>query len=477
MSLDLFASSIAAADQDVVANAARDLPAGFGETWDVSWRSLTEWHNSIGYNVARSRAMADYSDDIYQKTGERLPVLNGASGELQMLGIDSGSLDAFNAAQEKLKEKYPGLDYLKPLSDADVDAMARQRMARAHADAKSMNARETTWGGTAGTVAGTLAGAFADPIAIATLPLGGVGEAGVLLRGLEFAAIAGGTEAVTSLVAMPLREAAVPGSSREIPGDVLAATLGGGALGLAFGVFGKLLRRGADPLPTSVRDDLNAASAEAQANITNPFPTVAGSAAARDAVNDALSAVVRGEPVRVGENFDPMHVADYARSVRAASPEELAIAGEKHLRPETYGEVPNVERFDPMPSATDDVASYWERRLEQATPEERAALGATDFEPPAALNTDAPAVRAPDLSPAQMAGLEADPATGDAVWHNVEHIMQQNPEAEFTQATRLDDGSYRFDTFKLSDVMKELDDAERAARELEACAIGMGAAK
>lgn len=645
MSLDMFQGAIEAGDQAVAASAARDLPAGFGETFDVAWRSGTEFHNSAGYAIARERALDDYRDYVRGKTGEQLPHLGVAQGgELAMYGSDFVSLDDFNAAQAKIAEKNPGLG-LQPLTDADLDTMTRRRMAKAHEDAAAMSARETTWGGTAGTVAGVLAGGLSDPVAVATLPLGGLGEAGIALRALEFAAIAGGTEAAIAAASYNTREAALPGSGKEVIGDIAGATLFGGILGAGFAALGKLFKAGDRPMPTAAREDINALTSEAQINAANPFPTVAGSAAARDGLNDAVRSAVRGEPVRAGDNFDPVHVADldfasaaaadvpdghvrfyhgwkgdgdpasgggrwvtsdpiYARDFRRGEgpnnvsyvdipkgdpvevaarawdeideaggtnqigkyrhveiPEEwaqrmkpvhsrtedLAIAGEKHLRPETFGERADVERFDPMPRETDDAASYWESRLADASPEERAALGATDADIPARLGDgetiEGPAIKigdniyrgqthsealdraardvkmssdeflhqiegrdnvgldgfvtsegrfltrreayavqdavervsAPDLAPAQVAKLADEPATSDAISHNLEHILQANPEAEFTFATKLPDGSTRFDTVKLSDVMKDLDETERAAKEIEACAIGMEA--
>lgn len=452
MSLDVFAPAIAASDQNVAANAAADLPAGFGESFDVAWRSGTEFNNSAAYTIARERALVDYNDDVFQKTGERLPYVGVADGDV--------SLDTFNEAQAKLQAKVPGLDYLTPLSEGDVNAMALRRMAKAHADAAAFANRETTWGGTAGTVAGTLAGGMADPVMLATAPLGGAGEAGIALRALEFAAISGGSTAVSAGIGYGSREAAVPGSGKEIPGEILGATLSGAALGGAFGLLGKVLGFGAKTLPTSVRDEVNAASSEFQFHATNPFPSAAGETAARDATVDATTSMAKGETVTAADNFDSRHVADYALAAKADSPEALALAGEAHLRPETFAEAPDVERFDRMPAETDDAASYWDKRLEAATPEERHALGAKDAIAPA------------DVTPEQVTRLAAEPATQDAVLHNLDHLAAANPEMEFTTQVRQPDGSYQFTTQKLSDVMGELDGWEAAAKEIEACAVG-----
>ncbi|SUW28272.1 Uncharacterised protein [Afipia felis] len=64
-----------------------------------------------------------------------------------------------------------------------------------------------------------------------------------------------------------------------------------------------------------------------------------------------------------------------------------------------------------------------------------------------------------------------------ALDHDVEHILAANPEAEISFQTRLDDGSYKLDTMKLADVLKQLDAEEQAGKELLACAIGLEAAE
>lgn len=368
MSLDLFQRDIEGSLVNAQQNIAPHLPAGFSETFDVALRMLGEWHNSNAYEMARERALASYYDDVKARTGEQLP-LYGVS--------DAVSLDDLNLGIARVAEKFPDQGYL-PLTDADVDTMARRRMAKAHADAAAMAGRETTWGGTLGTVLGMTAGIAGDPVTIATLPLGGIGNIGIALRALEFAAIAGGTEAATAAMNFQAREAAVPGSSKEIPGEIAAATLFGGALGAGFGLLGKLLKTGDRPLPTAAREEVNAAASEAQLNATNPFPTVAGEAAARDATVEAATAIARGEPVKAADNFSAAHVDALAAKLEARSPEELAARAERELRPETWRELPDVERFDPAPNATEDAASYWERWLVEATPEERAAVGATD---------------------------------------------------------------------------------------------------
>lgn len=367
MSIDLFQGDQQEALSDASQRIAVDLPATFPERFDAALTSGIEWHNSVAYQFAKEHALNDHIGWIRSKAGETLP----NPGYL----IGGASLDEFNAAQQKLNEKNPDLN-LQPLSPADVDTMTLRRMKATHEREAAMQARESTWGGTFGNLAGGFTGAFSDPITLATLPLGGAGELSVVARGLEFAAIGVGTEALVSAASYRTRERAVPGSSKEIPGNIASAAVFGFGLGGFFGSLGKLLGSGAHWLPTSVRDDVNVATSRVQQAATNPFPTPAGEMAAQDALHDGIVQAVRGEPVTVGTTFDRTHVRELADSVGVKTDAELAPIIERQQRPLTYNEVPDVPRYDPIPGPHEDTFSYWDRRLAEATPAERAALEA-----------------------------------------------------------------------------------------------------
>lgn len=458
MPLDLFASDQQAALADAAHNIAPDLPAGFGEAFDVGLRHASEWSNSLAYSYARERALASYYDDVKQKTGEQLP-LYGLGGNV--------SLDDVNAAQAKIATAHPDLD-LQPLTDDSVDAMTMKRMAAAQRDAAAFSKRETTWGGTFGNLAGATVGFLSDLPQLALLPLGGAGQLGIAGRALEFAAIGGGSAALTAGLSAADRERAVPGSvAKEVPGEIASATLFGGALGGAFGALGKWLGASAKTLPTAVREDVNAAASDAQFAASNVFDGAAAEMANRDAVTDAVRAAVNGQPVRAADAFDGVHVADFATAVGAKDADALQMSAEQRLRPVTFGEKVEAEAFDPIPHATDDAASYWETRLAEASPEERAALGATDAEPP----------RAPDLAPEQMAKLADDPHIPDVQLHDLEHIVSATPDLAYTETVRLADGSTEQVTRPLREVLAELGEREQAAKELQACVIGLEAAE
>ncbi|MGX9389752.1 hypothetical protein ACWX0K_11000 [Nitrobacteraceae bacterium UC4446_H13] len=531
MPLDLFASDQQAALADAAHNIAPDLPAGFGEAFDVSLRHASEWSNSLAYSYARERALASYYDDVKEKTGEQLP-LYGLGGNV--------SLDDVNAAQAKIATAHPDLD-LQPLTDDSVDAMTMRRMAAAHRDAAALAKRETTWGGTFGGLAGATVGFLSDLPQLALLPLGGAGQLGIAGRALEFAAIGGGSAAVTAGLSFADRERAAPGSAgKEIPAEIATATLFGGALGGAFGALGKWLGASARTLPTAVRDDVNAAASETQFATSNVFDGAAAEMANRDAVTDAVRSAVNGQPVTSGNGFnvvnddvvrfyhgglDPtsgggrwvtphedyaryfrttpdlpnevsfvdipksMFASDarfaggfdevngyfrhfelpeeYAAQLRPVSANDVVAAAEAKLRPVTFGEKVEAEAFDPIPHATDDAASYWETRLADASPEERAALGATDAQP----------VRAPDLAPEQIAKLAEDTQMPDVQMHDIEHIINTSPDLAYTETVRLADGSSEQVTRPLREVLAELGEREQAAKELQACVIGMEAAE
>lgn len=481
MSLDVFQNDQTAAIAGASQRIAPDLPATFGDTFDAAVTSGIDWHNFAAAQFAREHALDDYIQNIRDTTGETLP----NPGYL----IGGGSLDDFNAKQQAINEKYP--INLQPLTPDDIEQMTARRMAKAHNNAAVMGARERTWGGTAGNVLGGLAASATDPVMLATLPLGGIGELGIVGRALEFGAINVGVEAAIDLPSMAARERAVPGSSKEIPGEILSAGAFGLVLGGAFGALGKFLRAGAKPLPTSVRDEVNAATSEAQINATNIFPTPEGELAGRDATAQAVSQAARGEPVTAGRDFDPAHVAAFGDAVGAQDQAALAQAADRALRPITAGEIPDVEHLATMPIAGEDTARYWDRYLEAATPEERAAVGATDMperpntQPAETLTSESPTpgndvsgrIVPTDLSPKDTAALAAEPATYDAVQRNLDRIRLENPDAEFSTHVRMPDGSYQLVTRKLEDVLDEIDGMHETGKELLACATGMMAAE
>lgn len=481
MSLDVFQNDETVALADASNRIAPDLPATFGDTFDAAVTSGIEWHNSVASQFAKEHALGDYIQNVRDMTGETLP----NPGYL----IGGASLDEFNAKQQALNEKYP--INLQPLTPDDVEQMTARRMARAHDASAAMNSRERTWGGTAGGVLGSLTASPTDPVMLATLPLGGMGELGIVGRSLEFGAINAGAEAAVDLAQYGARERAVPGSSKEIPGEILSAGLFGLALGGAFGTLGKFLKAGERPLPTSMRDQVNVGASDAQINATNVFPTAEGEIAGRDALTQAVTQAAKGEPVTAGRGFDPAHVDAYAESVGATDREALSLAGERSLRPITYGDMPDVERFATMPVAGEDTAGYWDRYLEGATPEERQAVGATDLpertEPAPAETLTSESLKPgndvsgrivpADLSPKDTAALAAEPATYDAVQRNLDRIRLENPDAEFSTQIRMPDGSYQLVTRKLEDVLDEIDGMHETGKELMACATGMMAAE
>src|SRR5262245_47887420 len=111
MTLDIF--SPLAADQNVAQNAARDLPAGFSEAFDVALRSIGEWQISNAHENARDRALATFYDDVKAKTGVSLP-LYGMGGNV--------SLDELNTAISELPQ-LPGdtEPSFSPLTESGIE--------------------------------------------------------------------------------------------------------------------------------------------------------------------------------------------------------------------------------------------------------------------------------------------------------------------------------------------------------------------
>jgi hypothetical protein len=456
MSLDLFDTAIRDADNEVARSAAPALPVEFSEALKTSWDYVANFRAFEAESVARSSALSAYGDDVHAKTGERLNTLGLADGLI--------TLDEFNAEQAKLKEKYPGLDYLTPLSEQDVTNMTNARMARAYRNFHAMDAREKTWGGSFGAFLGQAAEGVAG-VQAPLMALGGAGEVSIGLRALEFAGLAAGGEALAAVGSGAARERAVPGSASEIPGDIISAGLFGAGLGGAFGLLGKFLAAGSRKLPTSVVDDLNAGGSEAQLNAANVFPGAGGEAANRDAVIETINQILRGENVVSGERFNAAHITDLAETAGAKDSAELSAAADRAQRPVTHDVAPDVEVFDRVPNAMEDAASYWDDRLAAASPEERAALGATDD------------VRARDLAPEDVAKLAADPQTEEAVQRNLDRLRLEDMDREFTMGVRQADGSVQMVTRKLEDVLDEIDGFERAGKELLGCVIGAQAAE
>jgi hypothetical protein len=480
VSLDIFQDDQTNALADASNRIAPDLPATLGDTFDAAVTSGIEWHNSLAAQFAKEHALNDYIQNVRDMTGETLP----NPGYL----IGGASLDEFNAKQAALNDKYP--INLQPLTEDDITNMTARRMARVHGASVAMGSRERTWGGTAGNVLGGIVASPTDPVMLATMPLGGMGELGIIGRAAEFGAINAGTEAAIAAAQYGAHERAVPGSSAEVPGEIASAGVSGIVLGGAFGALGKFLKAGERPLPTSVRDAVNTGASDAQLDATNIFPTAEGEIAGRDATTQAVTQAAKGQPVTAGRDFDPAHVQAFADSVGAHTPEALARAGDQALRPITYGEIPDVEHLATMPIAGEDTAAYWDRYLEGATPEEREAVGATDLPertepaPAETLTSESPApgndvsgrIVPTDPSPAQTESLAAEPATYDAVQKALIDYRVANPDAEFNVQVRQPDGSYQLTARKLADVIDDIDQQHNLAQELMTCAVGATAA-
>ena len=329
MSLDIFQNANRDAIDEASRNIAPDLPATFGESFDAALTGALEYGNSTAYLMAREHTLRDHVQDIRTRTGAVLPNPGLVIGP---------SLDTYNAKVRELNAGQPDLG-LSELTEGDIDRMTLDRMRKARAGSVAMARREQSIGSQVGGFLGSIVGSVPDPVNIALAPIG-LGSGGLLLRMAQFAAIGAGGQAVNEVIAAPTRERAVPGSLAEAPGNVLEAGLGGAALGgglhaaaMGFRALGRLL--GIDPkaLPTSAKDDLAAATSEAQVAATNVLPGVAGEAAHGDALRAAVEQIARGERVTALDAMDPALRQSFRESIAPIMDARVRLAPDGGLQP------------------------------------------------------------------------------------------------------------------------------------------------
>ncbi len=476
MTLDVFQNSARDAVDLASRNIAPDLPATFAETFDSSLRTAREWANSDAFATARFRVGEDLVQDVKAKTGTLLPYPAPIDG-----GSDSVAIEGFNAKLAELKVQRPDLN-VEPLTQEAIDGMGRARMAGARTDSGTMAAREKTVGGMAGGLLGGLAGGTLDPINMALLPLGGLGSGGLLVRAAEFGAIGAGSQAINEVVAGPTREQAVPGAAGEAGANILEAGAGGALLGAGFHVagqgfraLGRLLGIDPRPLPTATRDDLHAATSEAQIAATNVLPGVEGEVAHRDALYQAVGQIARGERVTAGDAIDPGVLQSYRDSIGPQIEEYVQLHG-RDLAP---GE--GRALADRLASSPADA----ERLLTEATQRpitfgERIDTGPAMELPPRAAEPastpprDLATAATRDAGPEAVQAFRTDDAVSANILHDLEHIRAEQPDAIYRETVFDPDGTSRTVERPLNDVLAELDAMERSGRELEACLIDAG---
>lgn len=478
MTLDVFQNAQRDAIDLASRNVAPNLPATFAETFDSSLRTAREWANSDAFATSRFRAGEDMVQDIKARTGTLLPYPAPIDG-----GSDSVAIDTFNAKLAELKAQHPDLN-VEPLTQDAIDGMGRARMAGARTEGGAMGAREKTFGGSVGGLLGGLAGGSLDPINMALLPLGGLGSGGLLVRAAEFGAIGAGSQAINEVVAGPTRERAVPGTAAEAGSNILEAAAGGAIVGGGLHVAGQGLRilvrlLGFDPrpLPTSARDDLHAATSEAQIASTNVLPGVAGEVAHRDALNQAVGQIARGERVTAGEAIDPGVMQSYRDSV--APQIEAYLQAQAQGRDMAAGEGRALaDRLAASPAEAERLLNEAAQR--PITFGERIDAGPAIELPPRAVepgpmpSRDLATAATRDAGPETVQAFRTNDAVSANILHDLEHIRAEQPDAIHRETVFDPDGTSRTVERPLNEVLADLDGMERAGRELEACLIDAG---
>lgn len=331
MSLDIFTRYQSEALDFARQHPAEDLPLGFGEAFDASWREGLLFGQSVSSSTSRMEGVQDYLDGIREKTGTVLtnPALGGGDAALAEL---NGQLTA-------LAPRFPDLN-LKPLTADDLDRLGEEKARRARQTYQRAASREQTWGGAAGLALGSLASGAADPVNIATVPLAAPASLGILGTALATAGITAGTQIGIEALAAPFKERVEPGygASGEAAQNVLMAGVAGGVLGGGVkGLSALWTRYRTGSWPRSVRDAGNVVASEGQIADTNLVPTVEGEMAHRTALQKAIDDLVSGRPVDVSESVTPDLLRAYgerltpvleARS-KAVAAEETAFALER----------------------------------------------------------------------------------------------------------------------------------------------------
>lgn len=286
--LDMFGQTQADTDAYVQRNNTPRLPVGFGEAFQAHWNENQLFGQSIAGEKARSEALSDAAEDLYNKTGN--PAFHPA-----VVGRD---LDGLNASIRLANQKdNAGLDEITPES---IQQRAVEKSRAARTELADVNAREKTLGGTLGGLTGVAASSLADPVNLVVAPLAAPEGLGLLATALAWSAIAGASQAAIEAVGSPYRDLVQPGysASGEPARNILGATAFGGAAGGTFKGLGMAWTRAKTGVwPRSIRDAGNVVESEANVANSNVLPGLEGEVAHREALAKTIDDVVAGRKV------------------------------------------------------------------------------------------------------------------------------------------------------------------------------------
>lgn len=420
MSLDLFSADQAEAINYARRTSAPNLPATFGDTFSAAWSHGALFGQSVSGATARRSVVDDYVEEIRQKHGVTFgaPSIDGVP-----------DLSTINADVEKRRAADPS--FTAPLTPDELDRRAVAKSRAARESYLQMEAREKTWGGTAGSLLGEGATQLSDPINLLAMPLAAPAGVGVLGTALAWGGIGVGTQGVIELAGMSYRDEVQPGysSTSEPASNILGAAvapaiLGGGIKALASA----WTRVRTGEWPRYVRDAGAVVDSEANIAATNPFrtgddvfgavSTAEAGVAHREALTKALDDVLAGRPVEVDD-----------------------IVG--RLTP----------REEPLPSPTGPAQSQLELQPPRSIIE------------PAAVED-----MAADLTAARRKEIRSDPETDDAVAIDLDR-MRATRDVQIPMGETVDATGQRVPLMRsIDDVMTEIDAREKAAIEIRACA-------
>lgn len=280
----------------------RDLPAGFGESFDAAWSSGQLFSSTLAQQNARNAALDGYAGQVKDAGGDVIGEMNRQTTLTpDGLAIEPDRLQVINGVLAGLKAKDPSIG-LQPLTEDDLQAKTVAASRAAVQANAAMAGREQTFGSRVGSFLGGAASTAADPLNLAAMVVAPESEAGILGSALVFGGVAGASQLGNEAVNAPFREQVQPGyiESGAPEANIAAAAKSGALFGGGFRALGNLWTRvKTGSWPTSVRDAGNVVESEANIQDSNVLPGVDGEAAHYGAMRSTISQILRGDPVDV----------------------------------------------------------------------------------------------------------------------------------------------------------------------------------
>jgi len=390
MLLDIFAQKF---DPSIIPSRGTlpTTPKSFGERFDLAFDAFMKTEQAFSEERLKYEAYENAVQELYSATGRR--VENPYAGiQERSIPDDTGLSPTTSTRDERVRilsdalrearEKHPSL----PDPD-EIEANAGIVAKQAHDAAFNAGLVSSGWTGFAA-FAGSVAGAFADPVNLATLPLGAGRVTGSLaLRILKTAAveagIAGGTQALIEAATYDFKTES--GIEPTPAFNILAAAtggavLGGGVRGLIDGI--RNIKARSLGLSLDEMDALHVAERNLRDVESNPL----GPARVEEHINklqEATRFVIRGEgfdieSLRAGTTVQRVMSAD--TDIRLARSEAIETVGmplreriaqleaeARKSKPETFAE---IDKISARLSEIEERQGKIDEALGVTTPEE-----------------------------------------------------------------------------------------------------------